>query len=74
MEVENKFFYQTELEKMRRVDPAEVLPDGSIIFVSGKFTVDDVKKLAERYQVSAPYLVCDISDSLVASPPPLSSL
>ena len=54
MEVENKFFYQTELEKMRRVDPAEVLPDGSIIFVSGKFTVDDVKKLAERYQVSAP--------------------
>ena len=74
MEVENKFFYQTELEKMRRVDPAEVLPDGSIIFVSGKFTVDDVKKLVVRYHASGPYLVCCIIDSLVASPPPLLSL
>ncbi|CAE7229982.1 unnamed protein product [Symbiodinium microadriaticum] len=58
VEVTNQFFCQREIEATWNIDPAASVPNGSVIFFTGKITVDLVKTLAERYDGVQLHLVC----------------
>ena len=64
----NMFLYKCDVERSWRINPADV-PKNPIIFITGKFTVEEVKKWVEVYSAGQPCLVCCVGGNNLLSKP-----